>query len=498
VHAKVFGLMALISGVFAVAIGLTAWQDWQDHCTGTPTPVDLQLAALTNDGVSRNLHVHVTDLQFGPACAIETKYGSWKRVWVPVLSGGRVRAVVKTTAVKNDGQLRAFCSQPDVTGVVTNDLQSLSSEKVVKLTKDYPGVHFYSLPVIEEGRTFPTLGSIWRETGVTAELSTLAAVTGLSALVVSLRKRRRACRPEGFAAAAPSRSSGEGLGKARRAEAREDGVTVASAGPVGEGFLALRTAELTQDATTAATSQRGARDLGALRRFFPTSDFGVKGVSCGVYWLFLWGGIAALVLERAKSDEFYWDCCFLGVVVVPAVFFITVGILALRDSAALYDDGVVSWRWRRATACRWDEVEWIAGKVRMHVRSGPGRVAEILRLRTVDGRTVRFGAVRDMDELAEAVYEEVVLRRQLPQALAAIRRGETVSVGPLLVRSGGIGDHDERWSAWDDVEEVGVSHEMIVVRRYGARTAWWSGSLANANAALLLELATACRRGDVG
>jgi hypothetical protein len=103
-----------------------------------------------------------------------------------------------------------------------------------------------------------------------------------------------------------------------------------------------------------------------------------------------------------------------------------------------------------------------------------------------------------MDELADAIYEEVLLRRQLPQALATIRRGETVSVGSLLVRSDGIGDHDERWLAWRDVEAVGVLREMMIVRRSGARVPWWSGKLANLNAALLLELAAVCRSDGVG
>jgi hypothetical protein len=139
-----------------------------------------------------------------------------------------------------------------------------------------------------------------------------------------------------------------------------------------------------------------------------------------------------------------------------------------------------------------DEVERMVGMV---VRAG-----ETLRLRMADGRTVHFGAVKDMHELVDAVYEEILRRRQLPQALAAIQRGETVSVGPLLLRSDGIGDHEERWLAWDDVDEVDVSHDMnfIVVRRNRARAAWWSRNLANFNAVLLFELATALRRGDVG
>jgi hypothetical protein len=497
-RAKVLGLMALLSGVFAILIGWMAWRHWREYCTGTPMPVDVPLAALANGGASTNMRVHVTDLEFGPVCAIEANFGIWERVWVPVLSNGRVLAVVKTTAVKDDAQLREFCSRQDVTGIVTNDLQSLRLEKLIELTKNYPGVRFHSIPVIEEGRTLPTPGSIWGEAGVTAELSILAAVVGLAALFAALRKERRMCRSEGIATAEPSHSSNEGSGDPRRAEGLSAGVTVAAARPVGEGIAALRAEELPISAGIAATSSREGRDLGALRRFFPNSGFSATAIGCGSYWLLLFGGIAALGVEQAKPDQFFWTYCFLGMVVIPAVFFISVGILALRDSAALYDDGVVSWRWSRATACRWDEVERLAGELRVYGRSYPGRASETLRLHTVDGRTMRFGAVRDMDELADAIYEEVLRRRQLPQALAAIRRGETVSVGPLLVRGDGIGEHDGRWLRWDDVEEVGLFRERIVVRRYLSRSPWWSGSLANLNTALLLELATACRRAEFG
>jgi hypothetical protein len=497
VYAKLFGGMALVSGTFAVLIGVSARQEWQLYSTGTPTPADVPLASLTTDGAGGNLHVHVTDLQFGPAYALETTYGTWERIWIPVLSRGRVRAVVKTSDVKDAGQLGEFRARPGVTGVVTNDLPTLKSVEFERLRASYPDVHFYSLPVIEEGRRFPTAGSVWRMIGVTAELTALAAVTGLVALVIALRKRRPACRAGEAATAAPARPGGNGPGALPRPEGPASAVTGGPGVAVGAGFVALRPAELPEDAAAGAPSSQGDRNLGGLRRFFSAGDLFVHGIGCGVYWLLLWGGIVALVLEQAKPGQPYSLCAFVAGAILPAVVAIAVGVLVRRDAAALYAEGVVSWRWGRTMACRWDEVESVAGKLRLPGRSALSRSAETLRLRMVDGRTVVFGDLRDEDELVDAIYHEV-LGRQLPRALAAIRRGETVSVGPLLFRSDGIGDDNGQWLARGDVESVSVRGDKIVVQRYGARTPWWSGDLEIPNAALLLELATACRRGEFG
>jgi hypothetical protein len=434
----------------------------------------------------------VTDLQCGPAYKVETDYGSWTRVWVPVLSRGRVRAVVKTSDVKDEEQLRAFCSRPDVTGVVTNDLRSLDQRKVGELKASYPGVDFYSLPVVEAGRRFPTPGSVRRAAGVTVELAALAAVTGLAALVAALR-RRQAGRPGRVETAALALPSGAGSDARWRAAGPADGVTATTAEPVGAGVLTRRPAELPEDAATAASGQ----DLGALRQFFPADGLGVKGIGCGVYWLLLWGGIAAISLEQVKADHLYLVYCGMGAMLAPALFAIIVGMLDRRDSAALYAEGVVSWRLGKRSACRWDEVESVAGKLRVPGRSELGRAAETLRLRTADGRTVEVIGVKDMDNLVNAVYHEV-LRRQLPRALAAIRRGETVSVGPLRFRSDGIGDPDEQFLAWDNVEDVVVRRDWIVVLRREPRGPWWRGDLDTPNAALILELMTACRRGELG
>jgi hypothetical protein len=495
VYAKLFGFMAFLAGSVALAIGGTAREDWRIYSTGTPTPVDMSLADLETDG-GRHSHVHVTDLSFGQRYAIDTRYGRWTCVWIPLISRGRVRAVVVTTDVKDEEQLREFCSRPDVTGVITNNPHSLSSAKVVELQKSYPGIHFSSLPVIHTGRPFPTEGSIWRSIGATAGLGALAAVTGLAALVIALRQRQRGQRHEAIEPVQPALLIGEGAGAPRPADPTSEGVTVAPARALGEGSGALWRAELPRDAVVSAPGSSGG-GLGALRRSFQAGNGGLMAAGWGAFILLFWGSVAVFALDRTKPDQLFTACAGVGVSAVLAAIFVVAGVSTRGVSAALYAEGVVSKQWSRATPCRWDEVESVAGMLHVLGQSNPRQTLRILRLRTVDGRTLTFGGVRDMDELAAVVYHEV-LRRQLPRALAALRRGETVSVGPLRLRGDGIGGPGEQWLAWDDVEEVAVRGKNIVVRQYGARGPWWSGESETPNAALLLELATACRRGELG
>jgi hypothetical protein len=440
--------MACISGIFAVLVGVLAWQDWRVFAAGTPTPVDVSLASLTTKGVNGNPHVRVTDLQFGATYVVETNNGAWNRVWVPVLFGGGVRAVVKTFNVSDEGQLRALCSRRDVTGIVTNDLHSLGSAEVGKLTANYPGVDFYSLPVIEHARVFPTAGRVWSLTGASLGLLTLAAGTGLASALRSRREKEQA-------------------------------------------------GQVSVPATAAATRPAGGEGLGELRRVFPTGHLGKSAIGGGAFFLLLLGGFAVFALTHSKPEDLYAGYIVLGSLAMACVLLIVVGVAQLRDSAALHADGLTCRRFGKAMSCRWDEVESVRGMVRVPTRFQPAYLGGPLLVRTVAGKTLRFGDVQDIGELIDAVYQEV-LRRQLPRALETIRRGETVSIGPLRFDGTGVGDRRGRSLAWDDVEEVGVPRDKIVIRQVGARWPWWTGSMAMPNAGLLLELATACRRGEVG
>lgn len=489
-YAKFLGFMAFLCATYALITGGIAWRAWQVYSTGTPTPVDVSLADLSTDGVGGNLHVHVTDLRFGPDYIAESRYGSWTCVWVPVLFQGRVRAVVKTSHVKDEGQLRALCSQPDVAGILTNDLRSLGSAEFNQLKERYPGVNFYALPVVEEAQTFPTAGRIWRMTGVAA----VQSVAALIALVIILRIRQRQGLSGEIETAAPARAIHEGSDPLRGVEVSADGVTTAPARPGGG-------TEVPAETVTAAPARSGvsleAPDLGTLQRVFPANDLGLQAIGCGVYWLLPLGGIAAITFELSKPGQFYWAYAVLGVMMIPPALLIAVGISFQGISAALYAEGVMRFQGGRTTACRWDEVESVEGMLHVPTKSEAQRISVPLRLRTVDGRTVMFGGVRDADELADAVYREV-LHRQLPRALAAIRWGETVSAGPLLFRSDAIGNPGGQWLAWNDVEGVEVRGQKIVVKRYGSKGPWWSGGWEIPNAALLLEFAAACRRGEIG
>jgi hypothetical protein len=441
--------MAMLGAVFGGICSLLAWQDWRVYSTGTPNPVDIRLADLTTNGAGGNLHVHVTDLQFGNAYVVEKKNGAWNRVWVPVATpGGQVRAVVKTFSISDEGQLRGLCSRPDVTGIVTNDLHSLGSEETAKLANNYPGVDFASLPIVEQGRVFPSIERVRVVIGGAVGLWGVAAVTGLLALVFNRREKRQA--EMGEAITAP---------------------TAAPAPPGGEG-------------------------LGELRRTFPAGGLGKSALGGGIFFLLLFGGFAAFALANTKPQELYQGYIVMGSLGLLFVLMILGGIAHIQDSAALYADGVVCKRRWKTMACRWDEVQSIQGMLPIPTRFQPMYLGGPMTLRRADGQSLTVGDIANAGELFDAVYQEV-LRRRVPQALQAMRNGETVPIGRLRLDRTGISGRWGQPLAWEELERLEVERSKIIIRQKGSRRAWTTLSLATPNAGLLLDLTQAVRRGEL-
>jgi hypothetical protein len=443
-NVRMLGAMVFASGLFGVTCTAMSWQEWQIYSTGSPTPADVSLDALTTNGAGGNVHVHVTEVQFSPAYVVQLKDHQWYRALVPVLSAGRVRAVVRTHEGTDPAQLGNLCSRPDVTGIVTNNLYSLEPEYVLTLQTSHPGVDFYSLPVIEEGRTFPTNKQLWLLTGAAAGFVTLTAVTGLLWAVRIWREMRQA-------------------------------------GP---------------DRALAYPVFPGTQGFGMLRRTFPTGPVSKNMIGGGVFLPFFFASAVAFDLAVSMTEQLYLYCA-AGLVGAMTGFLVLVGRAHLGDSAALYDDGLVSRRRGKTMTCRWDEVESATGMLRVQPKFVPVYAGGPLLLRTVYRATIRFGDVKDPGDLADAVYREV-LQRQLPQALASIRQGDDVWIEPLALARSGITTRDGRSLDWTDVQEVAIAKDLLVVRKTGERAPWWTGSLATPNAALLLELAAAVRRGEIG
>jgi hypothetical protein len=442
-------------GLAALA-GFGAWRTWSVYLSGTPEPVEVRLADVTPEGAGGNVHVRIRDMEFGIdyVPSVNEKTGQWRSVVVPLLSGGRVRALLDSEHVADGNDLQALEKQPVLTGIVgPSPPYLLKPADVARLSARYPGVDFSSLPVLDVSQHFPTPLRVWTFTAVLAVGLAWAALAGVlwGTSGRPVRVSAEAASPAGRLRAA-GYSPVEGLGELHEAY---------TVGPKAG-------------------------------RIFAAATFVV-----------IFGGFGSAVLFGSDPAEFSlaWT---VGISVIELAFvalFVYVAASPLH-MAALYERGLASHYGRDTTACRWDEVESATGLLRHEVTiSAKGTTSTLyvpgpIRLCCADGRVVTVGMVEDEMKLVNAVRHEVV-RHQLSRALEVLGRGEKVSIGPLELDRTGIAGPGGWWVKWVDLGDA-WSGDKLVVQEQDSKKPLWSGSLSTPNAALLVELTEAARRGEVG
>jgi hypothetical protein len=165
---SVLGWGAFIALFAGGMLGYFGWQEWTLFSSGSATPQSIPLADLAANGPGKNVHVTVTNFTFVPKVGIyEEKNGAWQSAWFPVVVPGEPTKaiVVKNFKVKNESQVEAYVesasSSQALTGIITNSIRSLGTEETAKLKNMLPGVDVSKTLVLEEGRSFPSSGSVF-------------------------------------------------------------------------------------------------------------------------------------------------------------------------------------------------------------------------------------------------------------------------------------------------------------------------------------------------
>ena len=144
------GLAAVLIGGFDVSLLLR----------GTRSPEVVTITELGADDGTRNVHLAVTDFQFGDGFVLEEEEGEWKRVWVPILTPeGKWTdrpVVLHTTRVANEGDLDRLYQRETVTGIVTNFRQGLGSNQRKEFAKSYPSADLRGAIALELDGRFPS------------------------------------------------------------------------------------------------------------------------------------------------------------------------------------------------------------------------------------------------------------------------------------------------------------------------------------------------------
>jgi hypothetical protein len=434
-------------------------------------PAAVRLVDLKNSGAEGNLHVDVTDVKYGDIYEpVWSMYRTrWVCVYVPLLADGKVRAVLKSYAAKNDEQIQTLTRRPGAKGVVVDELYSplawWESQgqrwQTPAMEKAYPGTIFSSLPIIEEGRIIPSATSV----STTALVAAAALAWACAAIVLTIRPRRQ-----------------------RQGNAAPD---------------TRRVARLQ------ATGLPRFDELGQLRRVFVCGTENTTTIASGIFIVALVGHIfvvdfvdlaAVVPLTRVVPLMMSTKYMILGIVELVILLLVVTVLSHRRDAAALYSEGLVSRCGRVTNACRWDDVESVSGLLRTAIRTGGEAAFTVggpLRLNCSDGKKLIVSGFFDEEAEFLGIVREEISCRHFPKAVEALRRGETVRIGPLSAERNGLNGPKGSWLPWQDVSEVAYDTRLIV-RRRDSQKPWWSGSLTTPDAPLLFDLVAAAERGDIG
>ncbi len=143
------------------------------------TPETMSLKKLIERGPDGNPNIVLTDFQLCPnyvaqgSSLSKVEDGNWSRVWAPIvprenhgdaspiaLAPGNIRALIVSSHISNENQLVSQLGVPQLRGMVTNQISSLSSKEKQFLQKSYPGVDFDQCLIFEEGRKPVDSGTI--------------------------------------------------------------------------------------------------------------------------------------------------------------------------------------------------------------------------------------------------------------------------------------------------------------------------------------------------
>jgi Zn-finger nucleic acid-binding protein len=156
------GIVCLILGGILFFIG---WQKKTLAGLGLATPQDIRVADLAAKGPGNNIHVRVTDLEFGLNYVFEEKNKRWTTVWIPLFPTGadlkgQPKVLLKTYKASGPPEVDQMAMRKQVQGVITNSIHSLGSKELAELRKSYPGADFNNVYILEDGETIPSSGTV--------------------------------------------------------------------------------------------------------------------------------------------------------------------------------------------------------------------------------------------------------------------------------------------------------------------------------------------------
>lgn len=158
---------------------------------GTPQPQEVTLTELGARDGTNNVHLTVTEFQFGDGMVIQYEEdGGWDAIWIPLLTpDGKWTdhpVVLHSGRITNDAELERTLQLTSVTGVVSNFKQGLGVTQQAEFAKLYPNADLRSAIAIQLNGKFPS-----------PSIAYTALICGVIAVVAGIR-RIQSQQPTGF------------------------------------------------------------------------------------------------------------------------------------------------------------------------------------------------------------------------------------------------------------------------------------------------------------
>ncbi|QDV86839.1 hypothetical protein [Planctomycetes bacterium TBK1r] len=127
---------------------------------GSVIPERAMLTSIGKVNGTSNVHLTVTDFEFGKHIVTLKDDGTWQRVWIPLLlpdgSWPDRKVVLHSQHIKNPAQLNAVLKRKTVTGVATNFFQSLGKNQQEQFAPLYPNVNLSGAIALELDGAMPS------------------------------------------------------------------------------------------------------------------------------------------------------------------------------------------------------------------------------------------------------------------------------------------------------------------------------------------------------
>ena len=174
---NVVKLLMIVCGLILLVFGV---QEYRLASESSQTPQKITCAELAANGPGKNAYITLTNARLcGESFVYKTDprgiVNEWKQVWIPAVPPNirlvdslanlvkelrgetppkpkDIHVLIKTSHVKDEKALRALAGQGEITGLVTNKIESLGSKEKEILEQNYPGIDFDRCYVIEHDR----------------------------------------------------------------------------------------------------------------------------------------------------------------------------------------------------------------------------------------------------------------------------------------------------------------------------------------------------------